>query len=191
MQTRTEAGEMKIKIIDLTEENLHDTPEWAGHPYSCKYCIYWEFPRECTNPSKEVKEEVFKKKLEWLEKTRAAFGNCGKLAYLDSRCVGYAQYAPAAFLPNSAEYPAGPVSQDAVFISCLFIPDKEAQGQGIGSQLLGAIIDDLKDRGAKAVESFARRGNPENPSGPLEFYLAKGFKIARDDPEFPLVRLEL
>lgn len=181
---------MKIEIKDLTQENLRDAAQWKEYSFSCKFCIYWEFPSQCTDPSKEIREEVFKKKLEWFRKTSQAFGNCGKLAWIDSRCVGYAQYAPKAFLPNSLEYSAGPPSDDAALISCLFIPDKEMRGLGIGSLLLKAVIDELKNRGIKAVETLARKGNSNNPSGPVEFYLMHGFKIRRDDPEFPLMRLE-
>lgn len=53
---------MKIEIINLTEENLKDAPEWSGHPFSCKYCIRWEFPEECTNSTKEEKEDMIQKK---------------------------------------------------------------------------------------------------------------------------------
>jgi hypothetical protein len=49
----------------------------------------------------------------------------------------------------------------------------------------------LRKRGVKAVETFARKNNPNNPSGPVEFYLKNGFRVLRDDPEFPLMRLEL
>lgn len=41
------------------------------------------------------------------------------------------------------------------------------------------------------METFARKGNAENPSGPVEFYLRHGFTVQRDDPEFPLLRLDL
>ncbi len=43
----------------------------------------------------------------------------------------------------------------------------------------------------KALETFARRGDPENPSGPVDFYLTNGFKVRNDDLEFPLMRLDL
>jgi len=78
-----------------------------------------------------------------------------------------------------------------VLISCLFIAQKEYRGRGLGKQLLQSIIEDLRKRGVKAVETFARKNNPNNPSGPVEFYLKNGFKIHRDDPEYPLMRLEL
>jgi len=182
---------MKVVIKTLTEENLVEAPEWGSHPFSCKYCIYWEHPELCLDPATEKKEEVFQKKLAWLRHVRAEFGACGRLLYLEDKPVGYAQYAPPRFLPNAASYPAGPASEDAVLISCLFMPAKEHRGRGLGSLLLRDILEELRGRGIKAVETFARKGSPENPTGPLEFYLKRGFRIHRDDEEFPLVRLTL
>jgi GNAT superfamily N-acetyltransferase len=182
---------LKVDIVDLDCDNLKDAPEWGSYPFSCKYCIYWEFPEERIDPLKESKESLFERKLCWLRSTIREFGICGKIAYANNRPAGYAKYAPPKLIPNSYGYKSGPPSDDAVFISCLFIPNREFRGLGLGSQILRCIIDELKRRRVKAVETFARRGSPENPSGPLEFYLKNGFKILRDDPEFPLVRLEL
>ncbi|MBO3797907.1 MAG: GNAT family N-acetyltransferase [Thermoproteota archaeon] len=182
---------MRVEIVSLTEENLIQAPEWGEHPFSCKYCIYWESPKECVDPSKEIREETLAKKLNWLRSVRTMFGECGKLLYVDGKPVGYAQYAPPETLPLSAEYSAGPPSRDAVLISCLFIAEKEYRGRGLGKLLLESIIEDLRKRGFKAVETFARRNNPNNPSGPVEFYLKNGFRVLREDPEFPLMRLEL
>jgi len=94
-------------------------------------------------------------------------------------------------LPLSAEYSSGPPSGDAVLIPCFFIAQKKYRERGLGKQLLQSIIEDLRKRGFKAVETFARKNNPNNPSGPVEFYLKNGFRVLRDDPEFPLMRLEL
>jgi len=134
---------------------------------------------------------MFEKKLKWLRNTNKIFGNCGKILYANGIPIGYAQHAPGELLPHSVDYHSGPVSVDAVLISCLFIPKREFRHAGLGSQLLKSIIDDLRKRGIKAVETYARKGNPENPSGPVEFYLKNGFKIFKDDKEFPLMRLEL
>jgi GNAT superfamily N-acetyltransferase len=182
---------MKTKIVNLTEENLRDAPEWETHPFSCKYCIWWEFPERCIDPAKEKKEEVIQKKLKWLRDTNRLFGNCGKILYVNDKGVGYSQYAPPKFLPHSADYQAGPPSKDAVLISCLFIPPREFRGLGLGSQLLQSIISDLRARRINAVETFARKSKTDNPSGPMEFYLRNGFGIYKDDKEFPLMRLEL
>ena len=182
---------MRIEIVNLTRENLKDAPEWKTHPFSCKYCIYWEFPEECIDSAREKKKDMFRKKLKWLRNTNKIFGNCGKIVYANGLPVGYAQYAPPGLFPRSNDYQSGPLSDDAVLISCLFIPEKEFRRVGLGSQLLKSIIDDLRERGIRAVETFARKGNPENPSGPVTFYLKKGFKVFKDDKEFPLMRLDL
>ena len=118
-------------------------------------------------------------------------GSCGKLLFVGNAVVGYAQYAPAQFLPGAREYPAGPVSEDAVLLACLFIPKPKFRGRGLGSLFLEAILEELSARGIQAVETFARRGSAENPSGPVEFYLRHGFSVLRDDPEFPLLRRDL
>ena len=182
---------MEIEILNLTEKNLQDAPEWGTPPFSCKYCIYWEFPEECMDTAEVKKEDLMQKKLEWLRDTNRLFGNCGKILYVDGEAVGYAQYAPHKLLPRVADYQAGPPSEDAVLISCLFIPHKGFRRLGLGSKLLQSIIDDLRSRGIKACETFARKGNPNNPSGPVEFYLKNGFIIYNDDEEFPFMRLEL
>ncbi len=187
---RESSIDVKVVIKDLTQHNLKDTPEWSQHPFSCRYCTYWEFPEECVDPGKDVREEMWKKKLEWLQNTRRDFGNCGKLLYVNGTPAGYAQYAPAKFLPNSVNYVCGPPSDDAVLISCLFICRKDFRGRGLGSLLLKNILDALGKREIRAVETFARRGKANNPSGPVEFYLKNGFRIHENASEFPLMRLE-
>lgn len=182
---------MDVETVSLTDENLIEAPEWKEHPFSCKYCVYWEFPEECVDPFRGNREDMLSKKLNWLRNVGKAFGDCGKIVYADGKPVGYAQYAPPKMLPLSAEYSSGPPSEDAVLISCLFIAQEEYRRRGLGSQLLQSIIEDLRKKGVKAVETFARKNNPNNPSGPVEFYLKNGFRVLRDDPEFPLMRLEL
>ncbi len=182
---------MKIEVVNLTEENLRGAPEWESHPFSCKYCIYWEFPEECIDPAMERKEDMIRKKLKWLRSTYQDFGNCGKMIYVDGKPAGYAQYAPPGLLPRSADYHSGLPSDDAVLISCLFIPHQEFRGLGLGSRLLQSIINDLRKREIRAVETFARKGKSNSPSGPVEFYLKNRFRIHKDDIEFPLMRLDL
>ena len=181
---------MQLKIVDLTSENLLDTPDWQAYPYSCKYCLYWEFPEEPRDPPKESRLFYYQKKQSWLQQTSHSWGTCGKLLYMDGKSVGYAQYAPARYFPNALNYPAGLPGDDAVLITCLFLPGKETHLKGLGSQLLHSIIKSLKERGVRAVETFAKKGNSENPSGPVEFYLAHGFKIYKEDPDYPLLRLD-
>ena len=69
------------------------------------------------------------------------------------------------------EYASGPPSENAVFIACLYIANKEMRGKGLGTSMLENLIVELKEKGFKAVETFARRSSEDNPSGPLKLYL--------------------
>lgn len=182
---------MAIQVVELTGENILEAPEWAGHPSSCKYCLYWEDPQETTASAPSRREESLQRKRAWFDYTRRDWGPCGKLLYVDGQAIGYAQYAPPKHLPGAAGYPAGPPSEDAVLVSCLFIPDREFRGLGLGYELLRTILGELRGRRVNAIETYARRGSAENPSGPFEFYVRQGFRVFKDDQEFPLVRLDL
>jgi len=50
---------MNIEIVNLTEQDLIDAREWSPHPFSSKYCIYWEYPEDCVDPATEQKEAMF------------------------------------------------------------------------------------------------------------------------------------
>jgi len=186
--------EIKFDIVDITEASLGDIPE------TCKGCVYWEFPKELDKAREEKVEEQKKsefeqKKRKWFVQTLKEFGTCGKIAYYNGKPVAYAQFAPSERLPNTSAYesqPLGKLEEGVVFLSCLYIVDKTMRGKGLGEALLQNIIEDLKRRGFKALETFARRGNPVNPSGPLEFYVKNGFIIKdKTNPEFPLMKLYL
>lgn len=179
---------MRTVVRGITRENLDYIPE------PCRSCLYWEFPED-SEKAKLLKSELARKKKAWFLQTLREFGNCGKLVYYDNNVVGYAQYAPITCFPNIESYESklvGRLEDGTVFLSCLYITEKALRGRGMGIKLLESIILDLKKRGFEAIETFARRGSSNNPSGPIELYLKKGFQTKDEtDPEFLLVRLEL
>jgi len=186
--------EIEVDIEDIKEANLHDIPE------SCRGCVYWEFPQEFDKVRKEKmeaqkKSELEQKKREWFVQTLKEFGTCGKIVYYNGKPVAYAQFAPSVRLPNINNYesqPIGKLEEGVVFLSCLYIADEALRGRGLGEALLKNILEDLKRRGFKVVETFARRGDSNNPSGPLEFYIKHGFIIKdKTNPEYPLMRFFL
>ena len=177
---------------DVTESNLNDIPE------TCSYCIYWSFPEEFERTKKELskrKQELIAKKRLWILQTLKEFGSCGKILYCNNVPVGYAEYAPSNRFPQIKEYksqPIGKIEEGVVFLSCLYVADEKLRRKGLGEKLLDSIIADLKGRGFKAIETYARKDSSENPSGPVELYLKKGFYIKNEaNPEFPIVRLNL
>jgi len=183
---------MEVLIKDITPENLSDIPE------GCRSCIYWEFPEDfekarVMEQNKKLQFCVGKKK-DWFLKTLKEFGNCGEIVYYNDRPIGYAQHAPSTRLPQAQNYEAKCLGkpEEAIFLSCLYIPDKTMQGKRIGTRLLKHIINDSKKRKFRAIETFARKGSSNNPSGPIEFYLKEGFYVKEElSPEYVLVRLDL
>jgi ribosomal protein S18 acetylase RimI-like enzyme len=173
---------MLFKIENVDESNFQDTPN------PCRCCLYWQTNGEFGEQT--LKPEMETKKRKWFNKVAKEFGSCIKIAYLDNVPIGFIQYAPAKFFPRLKEYAAGPSSEDAVFIACLYISNRKERGKGLGTKMLENLIAELKEREFKAVETFARTSSENNPSGPLKLYLKHNFKIKNDKDDFPLVRLE-
>ncbi|MBX5327142.1 MAG: GNAT family N-acetyltransferase [Candidatus Bathyarchaeia archaeon] len=173
-----------LKLVAVNRKNFKDMPK------ECKRCFYWQTMDKFTG--KNLREEKEKKRLEWFIRMKLETGcSGGFIAYQDNTAVGFVQCAPAKYFPNVKEYPSGLPSEDAAFLACLYVPNKENQRKGVGTLILKTGIKQLRQQEFKAVETFARKTSPENPSGPLGFYLKNGFKIKSDDEDFPLVRLAL
>jgi len=171
-----------LKIENVNENNFGD----IFNP--CRQCLYWQ--TSDSFDEKMLKPEMAQKKREWFNKVAKEFGSCIKIAYFNDVPMGFIKYAPAKFFPRVKEYAAGPSSEDAVFIACLYITNNEVRRKGLGTSMLENLTLELKERGFKAVETFARKSSENNPSGPLRFYLKHNFKIKNDKNDFPLVRLE-
>jgi GNAT superfamily N-acetyltransferase len=183
---------MSIEIVDVSEASFHLLFDWSGRAQGrdagCTFCLNWEEPDYSKWPGSLSERKGTKR--QWLRDVEAEYGPCGKLAFLGSELVGYAQFSPPKYLPKVNEYGCAPPSEEAIFVSCLFVP-AQARGRGVGSALVEAILRDLRARGAQAVETFARKDSPNNPSGPVSFWLRNGFHIVREDTDFALVRREL
>ena len=123
--------------------------------------------------------------------TTEEWGECGRVAYDDGKVLGFVKYAPPAFFPQARHFPAGPPSEDAIFMACLHVTN-EARHLGLGKLLLHAALRDLYMRGERAVESYAFDGPVTDlPVVSLDFLIQQGFEIERPHPQFPLMRLRI
>jgi GNAT superfamily N-acetyltransferase len=180
--------------IRITNIDSHTFPDLFP---GCRACLYWERP-EMFGRDKGVPEEArARAKAEWFENLTAVIDPCGKLVYVDDEPVGYCQYAPPEHLPGVSGYGklAAPVGRDAAFISCLTVIEQH-QRKGLGRRLLREVLDDVRPRGFRAVETFARNDSTNNCSGPTQLYLSEGFGVVATEiypngSSLSLVRLEL
>jgi GNAT superfamily N-acetyltransferase len=79
----------------------------------------------------------------------------------------------------------------AWMIGCVLIKPP-FRGQGVARQALRLIVEDLRRRGATSIDAFPKRqaGDAgELWNGPESTYLGLGFRVAKDDPKRPLLRL--
>ena len=80
-------------------------------PGVCQSCVWWQ-SRDGRTASKE----------RWMERIEDDWGAWGALYRDDDgRLLGSIQYGPATLFPRATELPAGPPSDDAVLITCVYV----------------------------------------------------------------------
>jgi hypothetical protein len=158
-------------------------------PPPCVECVFWQ-----------SREGRTAEKLKWAEKVEDEWGAWGTLYFGDGdRLLGFIQAAPAEHFPRAGELPAGPPSPDAVLVACAYLVDLAAPW--VMQSLFLSVIGEARDRGVKAIETFAYR-YPEGESGyerffvhrtifPSDFLADFGFYPVRWDGRVALARLEL
>jgi len=166
---------VEVEIRDITNENIDDL---AG------VCApRWEDERHAT-----TLKEGGSKKREWLKKALERFGVCAKMAYSEGKPIGFIEFYPMHAFPLLPRR-----DKRTIMITCIFIPNKTLQRTGIGSKLLQAMIQDLKQRplrsfnGEKAEEIAigswgCHTGFPESLPPFRKFFFKNGFV---EDPAFP------
>ena len=139
-------------------------------------------------------------KRRWIEKAETEFGAWGTVYYDDDgRVLGSMQYGVSRLFPRAAELPAGPPSDDAVLVTCAYLFDRTSPW--VLQSLFLAAIGDARDKGARALETFAYR-YPEGESNyerftvhktifPRDFLSDFGFVTVRTLGRVELARLDL
>jgi hypothetical protein len=158
-------------------------------PTVCHECVWWQ-----------ARAGRSLDKGRWVERAEEEWGAWGTVYYDDDgRLLGSMQYGPAGLFPRAAELPAGPPSDDAVLVTCAYLVDPATPW--VMQSLFLAAIGHARDRGAKALETFAYR-YPDGGSSYERFYVHKtifprdflsdfGFQTVRAHGRVELARLEL
>jgi hypothetical protein len=161
----------------------------AGAPSVCRGCTWWQ-----SRPGRDLD------KAKWIEKAETEWGPWGTVYYdADGRLLGSMQYGPAELFPRAAELPAGPPSDDAVLVTCAYLV--ATSSPWVMQSLFLAAIGDARDKGAKALETFAyryREGESQyerfqvhKTIFPRDFLSDFGFRTLRSAGPVELARLEL
>jgi hypothetical protein len=174
---------MAQRVIGLTGATLERAPS------VCHSCVWWQ--------SRSGREAS---KSRWIDRAEDEWGAWGALYRDDDgRLLGSIQYGPAQLFPRAAELPAGPPSDDAVLVTCVYLVSIATPW--VEQSLFLAAIGEARDKGAKALETFAYR-YPEGESTyerfvvhrtvfPRDFLADFGFRTVRAQGRVELARLEL
>jgi hypothetical protein len=171
------------RVTGLTGLTLQDAP------HVCHGCIWWQ-----------SREGRHVDKAHWIEKAETEWGPWGTVYYdNDGRVLGSMQYGPSELFPRAAELPAGPPSPDAVLVTCAYLV--EVSSPWVMQSLFLAAIGDARDKGAKALETFAyrytegesqyERFQVHKTIFPADFLADFGFRSLRTSGFVELARLEL
>ncbi len=110
--------------------------------------------------------------------------------------MGFAQFGPVSAYPRAQHirelYPRLPSSPLPAVITCIAI-GPAARGMGLAKDLVGAVADDLGDRGFAAVEAYPdlTLGPDEASAADPAFWIECGFLLVAEDERYPVMRLEL
>lgn len=158
-------------------------------PSAERSCLFWQLgpvDRHRLDPEESVTE-----KETWTSTVLREWGSCGRVARVDDQVVGYAVYAPSAWLPGAHAMPSSPASPDAVVMAAVWVDPAWRRG-GIGRLLVQGVARDLVERGHGVLEAYGdTRGRTVGCVLPAEFLGAVGFGTQRPHPTTPRLRMEL
>lgn len=158
-------------------------------PAVCHDCVWWQ-----SSLGRAAEKQ------RWIDRAEDQWGAWGTVYYdEDGRVLGSMQYGPSGLFPRAGELPAGPPSGDAVLVTCAYVVDPATPW--VMQSLFLAAIGEARDRGARALETFAYR-YPEGESMaerflvhrtifPRDFLADLGFTTVRAAGRVELARLEL
>lgn len=174
------------RLVPVSLDHVDDLPR------PCRTCVFWELDEVAGQRARDSGDPAFEKEA-WLSGVLLEWGSCGVLAYDDGRPVGYALYAPPAYVPRATAFPTSPVSGDAALLTALRVHDGHRR-VGLGRTLVQHAVKDLVRHaggGVRALEAFGDTAGAGPCVLPADFLLAVGFTTVRPHPRWPRLRLDL
>ncbi|MEA2681786.1 MAG: hypothetical protein QOK05_114 [Chloroflexota bacterium] len=196
LTVRALAPELSDDALDFLATAFPDNPRWA----TCFCCHY--HVRESEDPWAERTGEMNRSMKADLIQQGKAFG---VLAYRDGQVVGWCHAAPQLTLKRLEEYREEPGfrgadAADVGSIVCLVVAPGE-RGRGVGSKLVAAATDLLRDLGMTWAEAYPLSQPPiataslsreaRSYHGSLAMFERAGFERQYEIDDMLVVRLRL
>lgn len=179
---------MARRVAPLTADSLHELPS------PCTACLFWELgqPRpdpRATTYTDDLAGDPTKQKLAWVTEHVLEGHPPGRIVQIDGALAGYALFGPpGTFPPRRAPVP--PLSPDALELATAWV-DPRFRELGVGAQLLQETVKEALRLELIAVEVYGDRRHRERDCVlPAMWLLHEGFKVHREHPRYPLLRLD-
>lgn len=200
--------DLNLIIKDLSCEQLEKIE------FKCIECSYW-FDCEKTNFLKELSKVQSIRELRGFLKGKLfeessrkdkrkkiiSFKEHGgriKAAFIGGKCVGIILAGNYYLFPRLRNFNVFPPDFESIFLGCIYVIS-EYRGMSVAKRLLIEIEKDLIKEKVKSIESIGKRLNDDideeeyenSPLIPFKFLIKNGFYLKKNDPLFPLLRLNL
>jgi len=181
--------EIKLRRFDASLRkdffDLHGAP---GTPAEC-FCAFWWLP-EGGDWSKRTADENREQREQLLDHGEYD----GYIAYSGGKPVGWCQVGRRDRLPYLKKRMELEPSPEVWGITCFFIlPD--FRKKGVATEMLRAVLADLRSKGVRRVEAYPRREAKHDDeslwNGPEQIFTREGFKVVREDARRPVLALDL
>ena len=121
-----------------------------------------------------------------------------KAAFTGRECIGIILAGNYYLFPKLKDFNIFPPDFGSIFLACIYIIP-EYRGMGVDKRLLIELEKELIRKKVKSIESIGKRLNDdvdeeeyyESTNVPFKFLIKNGFYLKKNDPLFPLLRLDL
>lgn len=135
-----------------------------------------------------------RKKLVWFKE----YGGKIKAAFAGEKCIGIILAGNYYLFPKLRDFNIYPPDFDSIFLACIYIIPKYRE-MGVDKRLLVELEKELIKEKVKSIESIGKRLNDDmdeeeyndSPNIPFKFLINNGFYLKKNDPLFPLLKLDL
>ena len=130
---------------------------------------------------------------DWVSDVTANWGPPGRIAYVEDRPVGHVLLVPARYVPRLAAFPTTPSDPATLMLVTVRI-NADQRGRGLRKVLVQAAVKEALRHRVRSIEVIAARPHAvgKHPCV-LESSVVEnlGFRVARDHPVYPRLRLDL
>ena len=153
-------------------------------------CTFWQtVPRNGDITPREPLDLL----TDWVRDVTTNWGPPGRIAYVDDRPVGHVLLAPARYVPRLAAFPTTPSDPGTLMLLTVRI-NADQRGRGLRKVLVQSAVKEALRHRVRSIEVIAARPQAlgKHPCVLESTFVENlGFRVARDHPVYPRLRLDL